>query len=308
MIVYKELASLEYDLGFPLKTLFAVSNNIARHYKRVTIPKRSDGLRELSVPDEIRKKIQRKIADVLLTPMEISRYATAYHFGASVKRNALPHVGSAKILRLDIKHFFDSITYSSVKEKCFPAERFSEPCRILLTMLCYHGDALPQGAPTSPVVTNIIMKDFDETVGAFCEERGISYTRYSDDMTFSGEFNASEVIAFVKGELFKTGFVLNSEKTKLLTKANRQTVTGVVVNAKPAAPRAYRREIRREMHYIELYGIDSHLDRIASRVDKAKYLRKLLGRINFVLSISPDNNEFCRYRAKILSITKALPK
>lgn len=205
MIVYKELASLESDLGFPLRTLFAISNSISKHYRKVGIPKRSGGFRELSVPDEILKNIQRKIADVVLSRMEISRYATAYHFGSSVQKNATPHVGRPKILKLDVKHFFDSITYSCVKDKCFPAERFSEPCRILLTMLCYHGDTLPQGAPTSPMISNIVMKDFDEIVGAFCRERNISYTRYCDDMIFSGEFVASEVIAFVKAELFQSG-------------------------------------------------------------------------------------------------------
>ena len=308
MIVYKELTSLERDLAFPLKTLFAISNSIPKHYRKVRIPKRSGGFRELSVPDEILKKIQRKIADVVLSRMEISRYATAYHFGSSVQKNATPHVGQPKILKLDVKHFFDSITYSYVKDKCFPAERFSEPCRILLTMLCYHGDTLPQGAPTSPMISNIVMKDFDEIVGAFCRERNISYTRYCDDMTFSGDFDEREVRRFVKEELFKNGFILNNEKTTLLTRDKRQTVTGVVVNDKPSVPRTYRREIRQEMHYISAHGLDGHLLRTNRSGQKSKYLDKLLGRINFVLSISPDNQEFKAYYSKIISIKRALPK
>ena len=116
------------------------------------------------------------------------------------------------------------------------------------------------------------------------------------------------VVFRLVAELFARGFTLNSSKTRLIGRNARQTVTGIVVNDKLASPRDYRRGIRREMHYIERYGIDSHLDRIASRIDKAKYLGNLLGRINFVLSTSPDNNEFCQYRAKILSIAKALPK
>ena len=84
MIVYKELSSIEADLGIAISTLYAVSNNLASHYRKVTIPKKSGGTRELSVPDEILKKIQRRITEVILSQSRISSYATAYRFGASV--------------------------------------------------------------------------------------------------------------------------------------------------------------------------------------------------------------------------------
>lgn len=93
------------------------------------------------------------------------------------KKTATPHVGKEKILKLDIEGFFDHILYSTVKDVVFFKEKFSEPIRILLSMLCYHNDALPQGAPTSPAITNIIMRDFDEKVGEFCREKGVCYTR-----------------------------------------------------------------------------------------------------------------------------------
>ena len=308
MIVYRELASLEADLGIPLSTLYSVSNNISAHYRRVTVAKKSGGTRELSVPDGILKKIQRRISEVILSRCAISRYATAYRFGSSVQANARAHVGRQRVLKLDVKHFFDSITYSAVKERCFPAERFSEPIRILLTMLCYRGDALPQGAPSSPAITNIIMLPFDESVGAFCNERGIAYTRYCDDMTFSGDFDAGELIAFVKTELFQNGFILNSEKTSLVGRGGRQTVTGIVVNDKPSVPSPYRDTLRQEMYYINKFGLESHLERTNSPEQKLKYLEKLLGRINFVLQISPQSKEFSTYKATVISMIKALPK
>ena len=308
MIIYNELSSIEADLGIPITTLYAVSNNLAAHYRKITIPKRSGGTRELSVPDEILKKIQRRIAEVILSSCPISRFATAYRFGASVQRNASPHVGKPMVLKLDVKHFFDSITYSAVKELCFPAERFSEQIRILLTMLCYRGDALPQGAPSSPAITNVIMREFDETVGAFCKEHSVTYTRYCDDMTFSGEFDVAELTAFVKAELFKNGFVLNKEKTALLSKGKRQTVTGIVVNDKISVPATYRDSIRQEMHYINKFGLESHLAKISTNEVKSKYLEKLLGRTNFVLQAAPDNKEFSKYKSTLISMIKALPK
>ena len=159
----------------------------------------------------------------------------------------------------------------------------------------------------SPAITNIIMREFDETVGAFCNKRSIAYTRYCDDMTFSGDFDATELITFVKRKLFKNGFILNSQKTTLITKSKRQTVTGIVVNSKASVPASYRDAIRQEMHYINKFGLDSHLEKIGSTENKSKYLLKLSGRINFVLQTTPKSKEFKTYKSTILSMLKALP-
>ena len=203
MIVYKELASIERDLGFSAKTLYGLSNNLEKHYHNVLIPKRDGSKRKLSVPDLILKSVQKSIADNILSQYPISSYAKAYKIGSNVQRNAQPHVGKKKILKLDIEGFFDHILYSQVKNIVFCEEKFAEPIRVLLTMLCYYKESLPQGAPTSPAITNIILYDFDEAVGAFCNEKKIAYTRYCDDMTFSGDFDEGEVIAFVKGVMIK---------------------------------------------------------------------------------------------------------
>ena len=264
MVVYKELTSLECELGFSAKTLYAVSNSIKHHYHEIKIPKRSGGERTLSVPDEILKAIQRKIAERLLAYEPTSRYATAYKVASSVKKNALPHVRKKVLLKLDILGFFDHILYSTVKEKVFPSEKYSEQNRVLLSMLCYYKDVLPQGAPTSPVITNIIMRDFDERVGEWCRKRQINYTRYCDDMTFSGDFDTREVKAYVKKELSREGFLLNGKKTVVLKDGAQKLVTGIVVNEKPTVPKAYRRDIRRELYYVRTFGIEEHLARISS--------------------------------------------
>ena len=288
MIIYRELKSLESDLGFSLKTLYALSNNIKKHYSSVEIPKRSGEIRKLSVPDKILKSVQRKIIEIILSKQPISRYATAYRYGASTLKNAVCHVGKVKILKLDILHFFDSISYSAVKEYVFTGERFSEPIRILLTMLCYYGDILPQGAPSSPAITNIVMFDFDETVGAWCEDRKISYTRYCDDMTFSGDFDEKEVIDFVKQELSKKRLLLNYKKTSVANSYQRQAVTGIVVNRKPNISAEYRRKLRQEIYYCKKYGISEHVKCIGE-ADETKYLLSLLGKISYVLQVRKND-------------------
>ena len=302
MIVYKELASIERDLGFSAKTLYGLSNHLEKHYHNVLIPKRDGSKRKLSVPDLILKRVQKSIADNILVQYPVSNYAKAYKIGGSVQHNAQPHVGKRKILKLDIEGFFDHILYSQVKNIVFCEEKFAEPIRVLLTMLCYYKESLPQGAPTSPAITNIIMYDFDETVGAFCNDRGISYTRYCDDMTFSGDFDEREVIAFVKGELCKLGLFLKNRKTAVVPASKRQTVTGIVVNEKLNITKEYKKNIRQEMYYIQKFGVEDHLKRM-DVADKRQYVLSLRGRIAFVLQTTPNDGEFVKYK-KFLDETR----
>ena len=301
MIVYRELSSLEQDLGTSAKTLYAVSNNLGKHYRKVKLPKKNGGFRTLSVPDEVLKSIQRQIAEVLLIHSPTSRYAKAYRFGSSTLCNAKHHVGKQVVLKLDILHFFDSIRYSTVKDKVFPEEIYAEPVRILLTMLCYHKDALPQGAPSSPAITNIILYEFDEQIGQWCRERGIAYTRYCDDMTFSGDFDPAEVIRFVRLELKKMGFLLNEQKTQIQRPGQQQTVTGIVVNEKLSIPADYRRKLRQELYYCRKFGIQEHLQRIDLEIPENTYRIQLLGKVNYVLQVHPNDKDMLDARKWLLN-------
>jgi len=305
MIVYKELSSLKKDLGLSAKTLYTASNLAHKHYKKIAIPKKDGGMRELSVPDNFLKAVQHKILNTLLIHEEVSPYATAYRLGTSPLVNARVHLGQEKILKLDIKSFFDTVIYPLVKEKAFPKFRYSEQNRILLTLICMHNESLPQGAPTSPAISNIIMKDFDNTVGTFCKGLGANYTRYCDDMTFSGSFDEKAVIDFVKKELSKLGFFLNDKKTVVAARTTRQSVTGIIVNDKLNVSSSYRRKIRQELYYITSYGLSSHIERLEIK-DVEKYLLSLLGRINYVLSVA-KTSEFEEYKKTVLTLMKKPP-
>lgn len=303
MKTYTVLDSLEQDLGFSAKTLYGLSNNLDKHYRNTFIPKHDGSKRKLSIPDLILKRVQRAISDNILADYPISRYAMAYTQGSSVQKNASLHVGKQKILKLDIEGFFDHITYSRVKDCVFLKENYSEPIRILLTMLCYYKESLPQGAPTSPVITNIIMYDFDEKIGKYCEENNISYTRYCDDMTLSGDFDEKAVIFVVKDELRKLGLFLKSRKTAVIPNTKRQTVTGIVVNEKIGLTKEYKNKIRQEIYYIKKYEIDGHLSKIGCQ-DKQQYLNSLKGRIAFVLQTIPNNEEFLGYKEFLKNMQK----
>lgn len=305
MIVYRELSSLARDLNIPVRTLYRVSNDLSRHYRRVQLPKKSGGFRTLSVPDEVLKTIQRRIAEVLLSHMPVSGYATAYRFGSSTLGNASPHTGKALVLKLDILHFFDSIRYRDVKDAAFPAEIYGEPLRILLAMLCYYQDALPQGAPSSPAITNILLYAFDEYVGAWCRQRQIAYTRYCDDLTFSGDFDPAQVIDLVRLELGKMGLLLNGQKTRLQRPGQQQTVTGLVVNERPRVSAAYRRRLRQELYYCRKFGIQSHLQKTGIKLSEEAYRQRLLGKVNYVLQTDPNSADMQEARKWLLQTVPA---
>lgn len=287
MIVYREAASLARDLGVELKTLYALSNNLPAHYHTVELPKPDGGVRRLTVPDEALKRVQRAILNNLLVHMPLSPCATAYRCGGGAVYNASRHVGRPQVLRLDIRHFFDSVRYSAVKDAVFPPEIFSEPLRVLLTMLCYYRDSLPQGAPTSPAIVNILLRDFDRRVDRWCRGRGITYTRYCDDLTFSGA-DLTGVRPMAEAELRALGFFLNDRKTRLCLAGRRQTVTGLVVNEKVSVPREERRAIRQAVYCCRRFGVEDHLRRIGSALTPEAYLRVLLGRVGYVLQADPD--------------------
>ena len=283
-----------------IKRLYAISNRIEDNYFVYKIPKKTGGTRTIYAPNYTLKYIQKQILEKLLKERYISKYAKAYYTGATLKDNALNHINKPVILKLDIENFFENITFYLVYEEVFYI--FPENIRVLFTNLCLYKNHLPQGAPTSPYIANIIMRDFDEKIGVWCAKRNISYTSYSDDLTFSGNFESDEVIRKVKEELFKKHFKINKKKIHVIKNHAQQRVTGVVVNKKAQVSKIYRKEIRKEMYYIKKYGIKSHLEKIHSLKTPQEYLQSLTGKINFVLMINNEDREFQKYKQELRKI------
>lgn len=283
------------------KILYGISNNIDLNYEEIIIKKKNKNLRYLKEPSPILKSIQKRILKNVLEEKMISKCAYAYKKGLSTILNAKNHVGRKVILKLDIENFFDNINFYKVYNSCFNESLYPKKLGMLLTNLCVYNDMLPQGAPTSGYISNIVLRDFDCNIDAYCKDKNINYTRYSDDMTFSGDFNIKEIISLVNKLLYKNGFRLNKKKIKVVKQSTRQQVTGIVVNRKTNVRKSYKRKIRQEMYYIKKYGINSHLKRIRVK-DKELYLRELLGKINFVLQIEKDNVEFIKYKNQIKKI------
>ncbi len=279
-----------------IKTIYSLSNNIENNYKIYNIKKKNGKLRKIYEPNGILKHIQRKILENILNNKSISIYAKAYHKGLSLKDNALPHINKDMILKLDIKDFFESISFLNIYESCFSIEYFPKSVGMILTYLCTYDDHLTQGSPTSAYISNLVMKEFDEYIGNWCTTNNITYTRYSDDMTFSGNFNSSEVINLVRNNLGKLGLELNKDKIHVIKKSFRQSVTGIVVNEKVQVNITYRRDIRQEMYYINKYGLKNHLKVKNIKMNHKNYLNKLYGKILYVLQVNNNDKEFIEYK------------
>lgn len=285
-----------------LKLIYTISNHAEKHYKVFKIPKRNGGYRTIYEPDYTLKSIQRNILNNVLNERITSSYAKAYKKGLSLVDNATPHLNKKVILKLDIKDFFPSIDFLKVYKKAFPRNIYPEAVASLLTNLTTYNNFLPQGTPTSSYISNLVLRSFDIKVGNFCEDRNISYTRYCDDMTFSGSFDTKEVITFVKNALYKEGFILNKQKIKIIKPNKAQIVTGIVCNEKLSIPRPYKKAIRQSMYYINKYGLDNHLKHIKSLDDKTTYLNKLYGQVLFVLQIEKNNPEFLNYKNTLIKL------
>lgn len=279
-----------------ISCLYAVANHVEKHYRPLTVRKRDGGIRRLKAPDPLLKTIQQNLLHRVLETQPVSASATAYRPGSGVVKNALPHLHHRQLLKLDIQDFFSSITFLQVKERAFSDALFPPQVGTLFTRLCCYEDYLPQGAPTSAAISNLVLLPFDREMERWCGERGIAYSRYCDDLAFSGEFDARQVENKASSFLEVMGFTLNRKKTKLLSHHVRQAVTGVVVNEKPQVSRDYRKKLRQELYYCEKYGVASHLERLTGRPAEqgalTGYLSSLLGKINFVLLVNPQDNWF----------------
>jgi len=293
-------------LGMPRRDLFRLLRHTDRFYDRIEIPKKSGGVRVLYAPFCGLKYAQWMILKQILENLPVSPYATAYIPKKRLTDNAAPHVGHTYLLKMDITDFFDSISFLQVISSAFPSALYPPQVGAMLTKLCCRNERLPQGAPTSPMLSNIVMRRFDNMLGGWCRERGITYTRYCDDLTFSADVPLYAVYRKACAMLEEMGFTVNPQKTRFIKNSNRQTVTGITVNEKVSIPADYKRQLRQELHYAIKFGVGNSVMRgnktafiCNGKPDADRYYRHLKGKIYFVLSVEPHNAWFIEAAEKL---------
>lgn len=287
-------------VGYSLNYVYGAATRQKTHYRYFEIAKRSGGKRIIAEPLPSLKEIQKWILSNILSNVEISPAAKAFAEGRSIKENARFHRGQKYVLTVDVKDFFPSLTSRRVYA-AFKRMGYSRHVSALLTDLCCLEGALPQGAPTSPYLSNIICNALDKKHLAFSKKLGIRYTRYADDLTFSGDFRPGDVISYAYKSMREYGLKPNYEKTRLLRQHQRQEVTGIVVNSKLQAPREIRRKLRQDAYYISKFGLDQHA--LQRGVEQAHYREHLLGQAGFVRFINPRDRDAVQLQRAILRIS-----
>ena len=229
-------------------------------YTNAEIPKRSGGARELSIPSPELKKTQKMLARAFERELggKVHKVANAYMKGRNTATNALPHLGCAVLIKLDIKDFFPSVTRDMLRPLLwYFAYREPKALERILD-LCMMDRGLPQGAPTSPFLSNLVLRKFDIAAYQFANLMGAKYTRYADDLTFSlsedDPIKARKIVSGMRSLLVEQGFELNEKpnKLKILRGHQAQQVCGITLNSgKPTISKKQRRLVRAARHAIE---------------------------------------------------------
>ncbi len=281
---------LAHALGYDnTSALTYLSFNTAQHYRKYRIPKRKPGeFRDIYDPDASLRKVQYRLLVNVWDKFEILPVCYAFEPGKSIPQMVHKHVGKDIVLSFDIKNFFPSIKAGTLVELLTKEGMGYLPAKTVAE-LCTYKFFVPQGALTSPKISNIIASTtFGPQVQDYCTTKGLELTIYADDLTISsqGVPNILEVKSTVAEILDSHGFRVNTKKTKVMSKKDRQWVCGVVVNQKPNLLLKERKILRAIVHNVSKNGVEAE----ASKTSKTpeEFVRYVRGRLNWFKQLNPE--------------------
>lgn len=297
----------------------------AQRYLRYEIKKRNGGTRVIHAPIRRLKVIQKKLATCLLALYEAQAGTHGYVRGRSISTNARNHTSKRWVLSLDLKDFFPSINFGRVRGLFLKSPfDFPDDVATILAQICIVDNQLPQGAPTSPILSNFICRKLDARLLHFAQKAHCSYTRYADDICLSGTSKSpSRAVCAVDSSgqvtlsetliqiIEKNGFEINKLKTRLVGYSSRQMVTGLIVNQFANVSRSYVRNIRLILRTWEKYGEDAATNQLFSHNKKyyppgkssPSFKAVLRGRILYLRQIRGKNDPlFLRLGSRLAAL------
>jgi RNA-directed DNA polymerase len=257
-------------------------------YSQFRIAKRGGGSRVISVPTPLLRVVQSWLQRNVTRRLWSHDACHGFVRGRGIVSNARGHVGNNIIIKLDIRDFFGSVTRRQVY-RTFRRVGYTRELAELMVDLCCLDGSLPQGAPTSPDLANFVAYRLDARLSGLAAHNDLTYTRYADDLTFSGAHIRPRTRRAIEHIMRAEGFAPNDTKLRYASQGARQTVTGVVVNEKLNWPRTRRRWLRQEVHYLLRFGYDGHL--AARGYDRARYKEFLYGHVYALNMVRPDEAE-----------------
>lgn len=277
-----------------------------RQYHLFDIPKKSGGVRQIVAPVGDLKSIQTVLAYLLSSATNPDEHAHGFIREHSVITNASQHLRKAYVLNLDLKDFFPGITFRQVESAL--RKYFSKEVSTFIAKLCTWTDVeqgptedvLPQGAPTSPVLSNIVCETMDSRLSGLARRFGLTYSRYADDITFSSFHSVYAKDSVFWAELHsiieECGFQLNDRKTRLLKRGTRQEVTGITVEDRLNVSRKWMKLLRTQVFHYEMYGGSEEI------------YRSLMGKIAFLKMVRGSGDErACKLYSRVRHYHHAVP-
>jgi retron-type reverse transcriptase len=247
--------------------------------------------RRIDSPNRGLKRIQRLIYRHILQQVPLPDCVHGFRKGYTIRSNAVTHAGKKYIYVLDMKDFFPGITRERVRA-LFTGLGLSACHAEALSKLCTYNQVLPQGAPTSPAISNILFSPIDRALLKLCSGRGIGYSRYADDVSFSGGRRdlLLDTVRLARGCIISGGFQINERKNRLMGGRGAQIVTGLRLNAgKPSIGKRRKKSLRAKIHHWLVYGSQA----------EAAYIH---GALAFLKSAEPDT--WARFMAYINFLKK----
>jgi RNA-directed DNA polymerase len=318
------LTPFELDWYADLKNLnYKKHAGKLRHYHYRILAKQSGNLRLIESPKPILKVLQRRILKEILEKIPAHDSAHGFIKGRSIKTFALPHVNRRVVLKMDLQDFFPSISAARI-QAFFRTVGYPEPVSDRLAGICttttprdiwtrsafgedplhlwesrgeayalYHRSHLPQGAPTSPALANFCAYRLDCRLAGLAESAGALYTRYADDLAFSGdaefEKRAARLSAHVAAIALEEGLKVHHRKTRIMRSGVRQRLAGLIVNAHPNIPRNDFDRLKAELTNCVRLGPASQ-----NRESHPDFRQHLEGRVGFVETINPPKGKRLR--------------
>ncbi|MEK6237227.1 MAG: reverse transcriptase family protein, partial [Planctomycetales bacterium] len=272
------------------------------HYRRYDVAKKTGGVRCISAPAPKLARAQQWLLANVLGKLNVQPEAHGFVAGRSILSGAQPHAGRRVVVNMDLKDFFPSITFRRV-QGLFRSLGYSGHAATVFALLCtepprvpteFNGKvyyvslgerALPQGACTSPAITNAICGRLDRRLAGLASARQYTYTRYADDLTFSGDDDSSvgKLLRSVRSIIAEEGFEEQPTKTKVMRNSRRQEVTGLTVNQRPAVSRQEIRKLRAILHNAAKHGLESQ-----NRENRPNFAGHLRGKVAYVCMIDPQ--------------------
>jgi len=257
-------------------------SNKDKGYTTFKLPKKNGDFREINAPSKKLKHIQRWILDNILYKLDSGDYAHGFIPGNTIYTNAKVHVNQDLVLGIDIKDFFPSINFRSVYY-IFNSAGYTKKIAWAFADLCTYHWKLPQGAPTSPMLANLVALQLDNEIAKYCIRRKFEYSRYADDITVSGSYNLpmhkKKIIKIIENN----DFTINENKTRMFSKGSRQKVTGLVVNDKVSIGRNKKKTLRAIVHNILING-----PVVENRLNDPFFKERVFGHLGCANVVEPE--------------------